>query len=66
MGKNKKQIGFMRDELGGKIMKELVLMDDDKVDKKAKGTKICVIKRCITFDNYLECEEKGIKILKSQ
>ena len=38
----------MKDELGGKIMKEFIglrpkcysyLMDDGKVDKKAKGTK---------------------------
>ena len=44
----------MKDELGGKIMTEFValrpktysyIMDDDKNDKKAKGTKTCVIKR---------------------
>ena len=54
MGENKKKIGFMKDELGGRIIKEFIglrpkcysyLTDGGNVDKKAKGTKRCVIKR---------------------
>ena len=75
INKNKKVIGLMKDELGGKIMDEffglipkcyLYLIDDGKVDKKAKGTKKCVIKRCLMFDNYSECLKEKKKILRSQ
>ena len=40
--------------------------DDDHVDKKEKGTKKCVIKREIKFQDYKECLEKNKTILKSQ
>ena len=72
VGKNKKVIGLMKDELGGKIMKEFAgsrpkcyayLMDDGRIDKKSKGT---AIKRCVIFDNYMECTEKRKKILRLQ
>ena len=74
-GKNKKVIGLFKDELGGKIMKEFVglraktysyLMDDDSEHKKAKGTKKCVIKRRLIFENYTDCLFNDKNILKSQ
>ena len=75
MGKNKKAIGLMKDELGGKIIMEFVtlrpktysyLINDCKEDKKAKGTKKCVIKRMIKFNDYKNCLLKDELILKSQ
>ena len=65
-GKSKKVIGLMKDELGGKIMTKFVgltaktysyLKDDGSEDKKAKGTKKCVIKRALKFENYKNCLE---------
>ena len=56
----------MKDELGGQIMKEFVglraktysyLKDTNDEDKKAKGTKKCVIKRKLKFQNYKNCFE---------
>ena len=73
-GKNIKVIGLMKDELDGKIITEFVtlrpkrysfLTDDGKEGKKAKGTKKCVIKKMIKFNDY----KKGLLnevILKSK
>ena len=74
-GKNKKVIGLMKDQLGGKIITEFVplrpktysfLTDDGKEDKKAKGTKKCIIKKMIKFNDYKKCLLNGEIILKSQ
>ena len=74
-GKNKIVIGLMKGELGGKIITEFVtlrsktysyLTDDVKEDKKAKGTKTCVIKRMIKFNDYKNCLLKDKVLLKSQ
>ena len=75
LGKNKKVIGLMKDELEGKIITEFVTLrpktysystDNGKEDKKAKGTKKCVIKRTIKFNDYKNCLLKDEVILKSQ
>ena len=73
--KNKKVIGLMKDELGGKIITEFVtlrpktysfLADDGKEDKKAKGTKKCAIKKMIKFNDYKKCLLNDEVVLKSQ
>ena len=65
----------MKDELEVKIITEFVtlrpktyscLTDDCKEDKKAKGTKKCVIKRVIKLNDYKNCLLKDEVILKSQ
>ena len=65
-GKNKNVIGLMKGELGGKIMTKFVglipktysySIDDDSEYKKAKGTKVCIIKRKIKFENYENSSE---------
>ena len=65
----------MTDELRGKIMTEFValrpkyysyLMDDTHVSKRAKGTKKCVIKRVLKFNDYKDCLLNNEFILKSQ
>ena len=60
LGKNEKVIGMFKNELGGKFMKEfcalrsqtyVYLMDDDSEKKNTKGTKKCIIKRRLMFEN---------------
>ena len=84
IGKNKKVIGLLKDDLGGKIMTEFVALraktyaylingynDDDydkkkTIHKKAKGTKKCVIKRELMFENYKDSLFNDKIILQSQ
>ena len=65
----------MKDELGGKIMKEFVILkpknysyltDDFEEDKKAKGTKKCVIKTELKFNDLKNCLLNDKVALKSQ
>ena len=77
-GKNKKVLRLMKDKLGGKIVTEFValrsktysyLMEEDGkhvTKKKAKGTKKCVIKRTLKFNDYKDCLLNNEIILKSQ
>ena len=41
-------------------------MDDDSEVKKSKGTKKCVIKRELMFENYIDCLLNDKIILKPQ
>ena len=74
-GKNKKVIGLMKDQLGGKIMIEFValrpktysyLADDCEEDNKAIGTKKCVIKKELKFNDYKDFLLNDKVVLKSQ
>ena len=61
--------------MNGKIMTEncnakaktyAFLLDDNTEKKKAKGTKKCVIKHMIKFDDYKESVLENKKIIRSQ
>ena len=74
-GKNKKVIGLMKDELGGGIITEFVALrpktysyiTDENIEmKKAKGTKKCVIKKMLKFEDYKKCLFDNEPMLKSQ
>ena len=73
-GKNKKVIGFYKDECGGKFITEFVglraksysyEMSDGKVEKKCKGVKKYVVKKYITHEDYKECLISGIPQLRT-
>ena len=65
----------MKDELGGKTMTEFAalktktysyIMVEGKNNKKAKGTKKCVIKQIIKFNDYKDCLLNNEIIKESQ
>lgn len=72
---NKKVPGLMKDENNGECMTEFVglrakmysirVKGIDKT-KKAKGVKAYVLKKEITFDDYLKCIYENCKIYKNQ
>ena len=64
IGKNKKVPGLFKDKLGGKIITEFVALrakaysyldDGGNEHKKFKGTKKCVIKQKLMFQNFKDC-----------
>ena len=74
-GKNKKVIGLMKDELSGGIITEFVAlspktysyMTDEFIEmKKTKGTKKCVIKKMLQFEDYKKCLFDNEPMLKPQ
>ena len=75
IGKNKKVIGLMKDELGGEIITDFIalrpkaycyLTYNDKIDKKAKGTKKSTINKMIKFDDHKKCLLNDKILLRSQ
>ena len=61
--KNKKVLGMMKYEAGGKIITEFVGLRSklyaykvgENTDKKCKGVKKSVVKNSVTFENYKDC-----------
>ena len=74
VGKNKKVIGSMKDELGGEIMKEFLSLRPkmysyrvgNSEPKKCKGIKKCVVKKTISCDDYKRSLFSGESSHRSQ
>ena len=74
VGQNKKVISWMKDELGGEIMKEFITLRPKmyayKVgsleSKKCKGIKKCVVQKTISFEDYRSCLFNGEASYRSQ
>ena len=74
-GINKKVLGMMKDEAGGKIIKEFVglraklysfVMDDGEETKKCKGVKKQVVESSIRHEDYKTCLTTGKEQLRKQ
>ena len=74
-GINKKVLGMMKDEAGGKIIKEFVslrsklysfIMDDGEETKKCKGIKKQVVESSISHEDYKTCLLTGKEQLRKQ
>ena len=66
---------MFKDGIGGKIMTEFCALrvksyefklDDDTEMKKAKGTKKCIVKRELMFENYKDALFNDKIIIRSQ
>ena len=76
IGENKKVIGLMKDELGGKIMTEFVAVrakmyayrniGKDVEESCCKDTKKCVFSEGLTVDDYKTCLFDGETIYRGQ
>ena len=82
VGKNKKVIGLMKDELGGDIMTKFVTLRPKMYSyrvgnperlgaryvelKKCKGIKKRVVRKTISFEDYKNCLLNGTKSYRSQ
>ena len=75
IGKNKKVSGLFKDELGGKIMTEVVALrpkayayldEGGNEHKKYKGTKRSVIKQKLIFQNFKDCLFNNKTVYRSQ
>ena len=73
-GVNKKVIGMFKDECAGKIMQGFVglrpkayafTVKGGKTIKRAKGVKKAVVKKNLTFDNYMHCLRSQQDIYRS-
>ena len=75
IGMNKKIPGLFKDVLGGEIMTEFVALRakmyaykklDGDVEKRCKGTKKCVVKKRISFEDFKNCYETGVVQYRTQ